>query len=41
MEIADDDSSTERLIELSLSLPIIEVITDDDIAGFSEDDGGY
>jgi len=41
MEIADDDSNTERLIELSLSLPIIEVITDDDIAGFSEDDSGY
>ena len=41
MEIADDDSNTERLIELSRGLPIIEVITDDDIAGFSEDDGGY
>ena len=41
MEIADDDSNTERLIELSLSLPNVEVITDDDIADFVEDDGGY
>ena len=41
MEIADNDLNTERLIELSRGLPIIEVITDDDIAGFSEDDGGY
>ena len=41
MEIADKDLNTERLIELSRGLPIIEVITDDDIAGFSEDDSGY
>lgn len=41
MEIADDDSNTERLIELSLSLPNVEVITDDDIADFVDDDGGY
>lgn len=41
MEIADDDSSTERLIELSLSLPIIEVVTDKVVVDFIEDDGGY
>ena len=31
MEVADNDSNTEILIEVSVSLPIIEVITDDDI----------
>jgi hypothetical protein len=41
MEIADEDLNTERLIEVSISLPIIEVITDDDIVDFVEDDGGY
>lgn len=41
MKIADDGSSTERLIELSLSLPIIEVITDKAVVDFIEDDGGY
>ena len=41
MEIADDDSNTERLIELSLSLPSVKVITDDNIADFVEDNGGY
>jgi hypothetical protein len=41
MEISDNDSNTEKLIELSLSLPNVEVITDDDIADFVEDDGGY
>ena len=41
MEIAHDDSNTERLIELSLSLPNVEVITDDDIADFVDDDSGY
>ena len=41
MEIADDDSNTERLIELSLNLPSVKVITDDNIAGFVDDDGGY
>ena len=41
MEVADNDSNTEILIEVSVSLPIIEVITDDDIVYFVEDDGGY
>ena len=41
MEIEDKDLNTERLIEMSRSLPIIEVITDDDIVDFVEDDGGY
>ena len=41
MKIVDNDSNTKKLIELGLSLPIIEVITDDDISDFSEDDGGY
>ena len=41
MATSDIGSNTERLIELSRGLPIIEVITDDDIADFSEDDGGY
>ncbi|MFC6053855.1 hypothetical protein ACFPT0_13650 [Acinetobacter portensis] len=41
MEVADNDSNTEILIEVSVSLPIIEVITDDDIIDFVEDDGGY
>ncbi len=41
MEISDDDSNTERLIELSLNLPSVKVITDDNIAGFVDDDGGY
>ncbi|MFW1744514.1 hypothetical protein [Acinetobacter johnsonii] len=41
MEVADNDSNTEILIEVSVSLPIIEVITDDDIVDFVEDDGGY
>lgn len=41
MKIEDDDSNTERLIELSLSLPNVEIITDGDITDFVEDDGGY
>ena len=41
MEVADNDSNTEILIEVGVSLPIIEVITDDDIVDFVEDDGGY
>ena len=41
MEVADNDSNTEILIEVSVSLPIIEVITDDDIIDFVEDDGVY
>ena len=41
MEVADNDSNTEILIEVSVSLPIIEVITDDDIIDFVEDDGDY
>ena len=41
MKIVDNDSNTKKLIELGLSLPIIEVITDDNISDFSEDDGGY
>ena len=31
MEIADDDSNTERLIELSLNLLSVELTTDEDI----------
>ena len=41
MGVADNDSNTGILIEVSVSLPIIEVITDDDIVDFVEDDGGY
>ena len=41
MEIADDDSNTERLIELSLNLLSVELTTDEDILDFAEDDGGY
>lgn len=41
MEVADNDSNTERLIEMSFNLPSVELITDDDIVDFSEDDGGY
>ncbi|MEG0619358.1 MAG: hypothetical protein RR557_08675 [Bacilli bacterium] len=42
METANnDDLNTERLIEMSLNLPSVELITDDDIVTFAEDDGGY
>ena len=41
MEIADDDLNTEKLIQVSLGLPSVKVITDDDIADFVEYDGSY
>lgn len=41
MEIVDDDLNTEKLIQVSLGLPSVKVITDDDIADFIEDDGSY
>ena len=41
MEIADDDLNTEKLIQVSLGLPFVIVITDDDIADFVEDDDRY
>ena len=41
MQITEDDLNIERLIETSLVLPTIKVITDDEIADFFEDDGGY
>ena len=41
MQIIEDDLNTETLIEASLVLPTVKVITDDAIANFFEDDGGY
>ena len=41
MQITEDDLNIERLIETSLVLPTVKVITDDAIADFFEDDGGY
>ena len=41
MQITEDDLNTERLIETSFALPTVKVITDDAIADFFEDDGGY
>ena len=41
MQITEDDLNTETLIEASLVLPTVKVITDDAIADFFEDDGGY
>lgn len=41
MQIIEDDLNTETLIEASLVLPTVKVITDDAIADFFEDDGGY
>lgn len=40
-EIDLDDFNTAKLIEVSLFLPTVAVITDDDISNFAEDDGGY
>ena len=41
MQITEDDLNTETLIEASLVLPTVKVITDDEIADFFEDDDGY
>ena len=41
MQVTEDDLNIERLIETSLVLPTVKVITDDEIADFFEDDGGY
>ena len=41
MQIIEDDLNIERLIEASLVLPTVQVITDDAIADFFEDDDGY
>lgn len=41
MEIAAHDLNTEKLIQVSLGLPSVKVITDDEIADFVEDDGSY
>lgn len=40
-EIDLDDFNTAKLVELSLSLSTVEVITDDAIVDFTDDDGGY
>ena len=40
-EIDLDDFNTAKLVELSLSLATVEVITDDAIVDFTDDDGGY
>ena len=41
MQITEDDLNTETLIEACIVLPTVKVITDDAIADFFEDDGGY
>lgn len=40
-EIDLNDFNTAKLVELSLSLSTVEVITDDAIVDFTDDDGGY
>lgn len=40
-KVDQDGFNAAKLKEVSLSLPTAEVITDDDIAGFFENDGGY
>lgn len=41
MQVTEDELNIERLIEASLVLPTVQVITDDAIADFFEDDDGY
>ena len=40
-EIDLDDFNTAKLVALSPSLSTVEVITDDAIVDFTDDDGGY
>ena len=41
MQVTENNFNAVSLIEASLVLPTVEVITDDAIADFFEDDGGY
>ena len=41
MQITEDDLNIEKLIEASLVLATVKVITDDEIADFFEDDDCY
>lgn len=41
VEKREIDLNTAKLVELSLSLSTVEVITDDAIVDFTDDDGGY
>ena len=41
MQVTENNLNAVSLIEASLVLPTIKVITDDAIADFFEDDGGY